>query len=297
MNRLHQPMGSTARRSATLRATSEPRWLQFLLLGIVSAFLFFFLVLPLLTVFIGAFSEGLGPALAAFHDPDCFKAIELTLLTASIAVPLNTAFGLAAAWSISRFHFPGRALLIVLIDLPLWVSPVIGGLVFILLFGRNSALWPWLDAHNLQIVFALPGIVLGTTFVTFPFVARNVIPLMESLGQAEEEAALSLGARGWQVFFLITIPKVKWALIYGIILCNARAMGEFGAVSVLSGHIGGRTNTMPLHIQVLYDDSLFAASFAVAGLLSLLALVTLGIKTFIEWRAAHELRLSQQTTA
>ena len=294
MNSLHQQLvGAGKRRSA--RATAEPPWLRALLLAATGAFLLFFLVLPLGTVFAEALSKGWGVALGAFKDPACQAAIRLTLLTAAIAVPLNTAFGLAAAWAITHFRFPGRNLLLILIDLPLWVSPVIGGMVYVLLFGRQGPLWTFMDAHDLRVVFALPGIVLGTTFVTFPFVARNLIPLMESQGHAEEEAALSLGARGWQVFWRITLPKVKWGLLYGVILCNARSMGEFGAVSVLSGHIRGKTNTMPLHIEILYNEYQFAAAFAVAALLTLLAVATLGLKAAVEWRARHQHLLSQQS--
>ena len=276
------------------RATAEPAWVKGLLLAILFLFLGLFLVLPMATVFLEACSRGWPVVAAALREDACRKAIELTLLTAAIAVPLNTLFGLAAAWSIAQFRFPGRNLLLILIDLPLWVSPVIGGLIYVLLFGRQGFAGPWLADHGIRIVFALPGIVLGTTFVTFPYVARNVIPLMETQGRAEEEAALSLGARGWQVFVRITLPKVKWALLYGVILCNARAMGEFGAVSVLSGHIRGRTNTLPLHVEILYNEYQFAAAFAVAMLLSLLALVTLVLKSAIEWRARQQFALSQQ---
>ena len=276
------------------RATAEPAWVKGILLAILFLFLGLFLVLPMATVFLEACSRGWPVVAAALREDACRKAIELTLLTAAIAVPLNTLFGLAAAWSIAQFRFPGRNLLLILIDLPLWVSPVIGGLIYVLLFGRQGFAGPWLADHGIRIVFALPGIVLGTTFVTFPYVARNVIPLMETQGRAEEEAALSLGARGWQVFVRITLPKVKWALLYGVILCNARAMGEFGAVSVLSGHIRGRTNTLPLHVEILYNEYQFAAAFAVAMLLSLLALVTLLLKSVIEWRARQQFALSQQ---
>jgi sulfate transport system permease protein len=276
------------------RATAEPAWVKGLLLAVLFLFLGLFLVLPMATVFLEACSRGWPVVAAALREDACRKAVELTLLTAAIAVPLNTLFGLAAAWAIAQFRFPGRNLLLILIDLPLWVSPVIGGLIYVLLFGRQGFAGPWLADHGIRIVFALPGIVLGTTFVTFPYVARNVIPLMETQGRAEEEAALSLGARGWQVFLRVTLPKVKWALLYGVILCNARAMGEFGAVSVLSGHIRGRTNTLPLHVEILYNEYQFAAAFAVAALLSLLALVTLALKSAIEWRARQQFALSQQ---
>ncbi|MDE1169944.1 MAG: sulfate ABC transporter permease subunit CysW [Verrucomicrobium sp.] len=270
------------------RATADAPPVRALLLAVTAAFLLLFLVVPLGEVFAEAFAQGPGVAWAALRDPDCRAAIGLTLLTAAIAVPLNTAFGIAAAWALTRYRFPGRRVLSVLIDLPLWVSPVIGGLVYVLLFGRHGFLWPWLDAHGIRIVFALPGIVLGTTFVTVPFVARSLIPLMESQGVTEEEAAYSLGAGGWQILRRITLPKVKWALLYGVILCNARAMGEFGAVSVLSGHIRGLTNTLPLHIEVLYNDYQYAAAFAAASLLCLLALVTLALKTAVEWGARRQ---------
>lgn len=277
-------------------ARTEPVWIRATLITITFAFLGVFILWPLLTVFHEGFSKGFDFYIETFKDPITIKSIELTLLTAAIAVPLNTIFGLAAAWALTRFKFRGRQLLIALIDLPLWVSPVIGGLIYILLFGRQGTLGPWLMDHNIQIVFALPGIVLATTFVTFPFVARSLIPLMEAQGHAEEEAALTLGANGWQVFFRITLPKVKWGLLYGIILCNARAMGEFGAVSVVSGHIRGKTNTMPLHIEILYNEYQFAAAFAVASLLSLLALITLFLKTYSESRTAQQLREAQELT-
>ena len=295
MNSLHEQLGAQARPRQNRRATAEPAWLKGTLIAILFLFVAFFLILPMTTVFLEAFSKGAGVVLDTFRDDATLKAIELTLIVAAIAVPLNTVFGLAAAWSIAQFRFPGRNLLLILIDLPLWVSPVIGGLIYVLLFGRQGWLGPWLGDHDIKIIFALPGIVLGTTFVTFPFVARNLIPLMETQGKAEEEAALSLGAHGWQVFWRVTLPKVKWALIYGVILCNARAMGEFGAVSVVSGHIRGQTNTMPLHVEILYNEYHFAAAFAVAALLSLLAVFTLGIKTFVEWRAARQQLASQET--
>jgi len=292
VNSLHEQIGTRPRQNR--RATAEPAWLKGTLIAILFLFVAFFLILPMSTVFLEAFSKGTGVILDTFRDDATLKAIELTLIVAAIAVPLNTIFGLAAAWSIAQFRFPGRNLLLILIDLPLWVSPVIGGLIYVLLFGRQGWLGPWLSDHNIKIIFALPGIVLGTTFVTFPFVARNLIPLMETQGKAEEEAALSLGAHGWQVFWRVTLPKVKWALIYGVILCNARAMGEFGAVSVVSGHIRGQTNTMPLHVEILYNEYHFAAAFAVAALLSVLAVITLGIKTLVEWRAARQQLASQE---
>jgi sulfate transport system permease protein len=271
-------------------ATSESRWVQWILIGLMLLFFALLLVLPLACVFVEAFAKGVDAYFVAFEDPATQHSIRLTLLVAAIAVPLNTIFGLAAAWAIARFRFPGRTFLTNLIDLPLWVSPVIGGLVYVLLFGAQGPFAPWLEANHLRIIFNTPGIVLATIFVTFPFVARGLIPLMQAQGQAEEEAALTLGASGWQTFFRITLPKIKWGLIYGMILCNARAMGEFGAVSVVSGHIRGRTNTMPLQVEILYNEYAFAAAFAVASALSLLALATLGLKTLIEWQAHRQLR-------
>lgn len=272
------------------RATTDPLPIRILLTGITIAFFALFLFLPLVVVFQEAFSKGVAVFASTFRDPFTLHAIGLTLLVAAIAVPLNTAFGLAAAWSVTRYRFTGRSFLITLIDLPLWVSPVIGGLIYVLVFGAQGWLGPWLRENDIRIIFAVPGIVLATVFVTFPFVARGLIPLMQAQGIHEEEAALTLGANGWQIFTKITVPKIKWGLLYGVILCNARAMGEFGAVSVVSGHIRGRTNTMPLHIEILYNEYQFAAAFAVASLLALLALVTLFIKTYAEWRAARQLR-------
>jgi sulfate transport system permease protein len=258
------------------------------LIGITLFFFASFLLLPLVAVFVEGFRKGVDAYFAALSDPISLAAIKLTLVTAAIAVPANTIFGVIAAWAISRFEFKGKQLLTTLIDLPLWVSPVIGGLIYVLLFGSHGVLWPFLKEHNIKIIFATPGIVLATIFVTFPFVARCLIPLMQAQGVAEEEAAITLGARGWQVFRYVTLPKIKWGLLYGIILCNARAMGEFGAVSVVSGHIRGQTNTIPLHIEILYNEYAFAASFALATVLSLLALVTLGLKGVIEWRARQQ---------
>lgn len=273
-------------------ATTEAPWLQTLLIIVAASFMALFLLAPLVLVFKEAFSKGLATYWGAFEDSATQHAIWLTFITAAIAVPLNTIFGIAAAWAIARFHFPGKRLLTSLIDLPLWVSPVIGGLIYTLIFGAQGYFGPWLIDHDIKIIFAIPGIVIATTFVTFPFVARGLIPLMEAQGKAEEEAALTLGANGWQVFFHITLPKIKWGLLYGMILCNARAMGEFGAVSVVSGHIRGQTNTVPLHIEILYNEYQFAASFAVASLLSLLALLTLVLKSYTEWRAAQNLKLA-----
>jgi sulfate transport system permease protein len=263
---------------------SEPAAVRAALIGIALLFLAFFLVLPLLVVFVEAFREGIRVYFAALSEPEALAAIRLTLLTAAIAVPMNTAFGLAAAWSITKFRFPGRSLLLTLIDLPFSVSPVVAGLVYVLLFGLQGLFGEWLTAHGIKIIFAVPGIVLATLFVTLPFVARELIPLMDSQGTTQEEAAIVLGANGWKTFRRVTLPSIKWGLLYGVLLCNGRAIGEFGAVAVVSGHIIGLTNTMPLHIEVLYNDYAFAASFAVASLLTLMALVTLGIKTVLEWR-------------
>ena len=274
---------------ATRRAaTTEPRWVRALLIVVALGFVGLFLVVPLAAVFFQAFSEGWRVYVAALTEREARSAIYMTLLAAGISVPMCTGFGLAAAWAIGKFKFVGRNLLITLIDLPFSVSPVIAGLIFVLLFGRNGYLGAWLEAHNLKIIYAMPGIVLATMFVTFPFVARELIPLMESQGTEEEEAARVLGASGWQTFWRITLPNIKWALLYGIILANARAMGEFGAVSVVSGHIRGETNTMPLHVEILYNEYRFAAAFAVASLLAFLALVTLIVKTWLEWLAVRQ---------
>jgi sulfate transport system permease protein len=254
------------------------------LIAIALLFLGFVLVLPLILVFVEAFRQGGRLYLAALTEPEALAAIRLTVLTAAICVPLNTAFGLAAAWAITKFEFPGKSLLLTLIDLPFSVSPVVAGLVYVLLFGLQGLFGPWLAGHGVKIIFALPGIVLATLFVTLPFVARELIPLMDSQGTTQEEAALMLGANGWQTFRRVTLPNIKWGLLYGVLLCNGRAIGEFGAVAVVSGHIIGLTNTMPLHIEVLYNDYAFAASFAVASLLTLMALLTLGTKTVLEWR-------------
>jgi sulfate/thiosulfate transport system permease protein len=254
------------------------------LIAIALLFLAFFLVLPLVVVFVEAFGEGVRLYFAALSEPEALAAIRLTVLTAAIAVPLNTLFGLAAAWSITKFRFAGRTLLLTLIDLPFSVSPVVAGLVYVLLFGLQGLFGEWLAANGIKIIFAVPGIVLATLFVTLPFVARELIPLMDAQGTTQEEAAIVLGASGWKTFLRVTLPNIKWGLLYGVLLCNGRAIGEFGAVAVVSGHIIGLTNTMPLHIEVLYNDYAFAASFAVASLLTLMALVTLGIKTVLEWR-------------
>jgi sulfate/thiosulfate transport system permease protein len=266
---------------------TEPRLVRVLLIGTAIGFLGLFVVLPILTVFIEAFAQGVGTYLAKIQEPDAIAAIKLTLLTAAIAVPLNTIFGVAAAWLISKYRFPGKSLLITLIDLPFSVSPVVSGLIYVLVFGTRGVLGPWLEEHNIEIIFATPGIILATIFVTFPFVAREVLPLMQDQGNDEEEAALTLGAGGWRIFFQVTLPKIKWGVLYGVILCNARAMGEFGAVSVVSGHIRGMTNTMPLQVEILYNEYDSVGAFAIASLLTLLALVTLVLKKIIEGKQVH----------
>ena len=263
------------------------RGLRFALLAIGLAYFALFLIVPLVSVFAQALSNGIATYAAAIVEPDALAAIRLTLLVAVIAVPLNTVFGIAAAWAITKFEFRGKTILITLIDLPFSVSPVVAGLTYVLLFGAQGWLGPWLQAHDIRIVFAVPGIVLATVFVTFPFVARELIPLMAEQGREEEEAAISLGASGWQTFRRVTLPNIRWGLLYGVLLCNARAMGEFGAVSVVSGHIRGLTNTMPLHVEILYNEYNFVGAFAVASLLALLALVTLVLKTILEWRFDH----------
>ena len=266
-------------------ATREPVWVKWTLISISLAFFGFFLLLPLFAVFTEALRKGWDVYWAALIEPDAVSAIKLTLIAAAIAVPLNLVFGVTAAWSIAKFQFRGKQFLITLIDLPFSVSPVVAGLIYVLIFGAQGWVGPWLIDHNIKVLFAVPGIVLATVFVTFPFIARELIPLMEAQGKDEEEASIVLGASGWQTFWYVTLPNIKWGLIYGVILCNARAMGEFGAVSVVSGHIRGETNTMPLHVEILYNEYQFAAAFAVASLLALLALVTLAVKTFVEWRA------------
>ncbi len=270
--------------SAAARATAEPAVVRRLLIGVALVFLSLFLLLPLATVFLQAFERGVAAYFAALTEPVAWAAIKLTLLTAAIVVPLNTVFGVAAAWAIAKFEFRGKSLLITLIDLPFAVSPVIAGLIYVLLFGMRGWLGPWLGAHDIRIIFAVPGIVLATLFVTCPLVARELIPLMQAQGREAEEAAVVLGARGWQTFWRVTLPNIKWGLLYGVILCNARAMGEFGAVSVVSGHIRGLTNTMTLHVEVLYNEYNFAGAFAVASLLALLSLVTLAAKSLVEWK-------------
>jgi len=268
---------------------TEPPWVRRVLTALAVGFLAVFLLLPLAVVFTEALRRGFGPYWTNIVEADAAAAIRLTLLVAVIAVPLNCLFGLAAAWAVTKFQFPGKALLVTLIDLPFSVSPVISGLVFVLLFGAQGFLGPWLQAHDIKIIFTTAGLVLATVFVTFPFVARELIPLMQEQGTDEEETAVTLGAGGWQVFWRVTLPNIKWALLYGVLLCNARAMGEFGAVSVVSGHIRGQTNTMPLHVEILYNEYNFVGAFAVASLLAVLALVTLGLKSLLEWRFGDEL--------
>jgi sulfate transport system permease protein len=269
-------------------ATTEAPWVRWTLIGLALAWLLLFLLLPLAAVFAEALRKGVGAYLEALKEPDAWAAIRLTLITAAITVPLNLVFGVAAAWCISKYEFRGKAFLTTLIDLPFSVSPVVAGLMYVLVFGAQGWLGPWLDSHGIKIVFAVPGIVLATIFVTFPFIARELIPLMQAQGNEEEQAAIVLGASGWQTFWYVTLPNIKWGLIYGVILCNARAMGEFGAVSVVSGHIRGETNTLPLHVEVLYNEYNFTAAFACASLLAGLALVTLAIKTIIELISAED---------
>ncbi|MDD2933871.1 MAG: sulfate ABC transporter permease subunit CysW [Methylotenera sp.] len=271
---------------ARSRATSEPAWVRYLLIFTALSFLTLFLFVPLAAVFTEALRKGFGTYVTALLDPDALSAIKLTFIAAIIAVPLNLVFGVAAAWAIAKFEFKGKSILITLIDLPFAVSPVIAGLIYVLIFGLQGWFGSSLVDNDIKVIFALPGIVLATVFVTFPFVARELIPLMQAQGKDEEEAGLVLGASGWQILWRITLPNVKWGLLYGVILTNARAMGEFGAVSVVSGHIRGMTNTLPLHVEILYNEYNYAAAFAVASLLALLALVTLALKTFVEWKAA-----------
>ena len=270
--------------SRPLTTTTESRAVRFALILAALAFLALFLVLPLIAVFAEGFKSGLGAWKEAVSSPDAISAIRLTLLVAAISVPVNMVFGVAASWAITKFDFPGKSLLITLIDLPFSVSPVVSGLIFVLLFGARGLLGPFLQAHDIKIIFAVPGIILATIFITFPFVARELIPLMQEQGKEDEEAAISLGANGWQTFWHVTLPNIRWGLLYGVLLCNARAMGEFGAVSVVSGHLRGETNTMPLHIEILYNEYDFVGAFAVATLLAGLALVTLVAKTLLEWR-------------
>ena len=269
-------------------SNTEPAWVRVTLIGVALGFMFLFLVLPLAAVFTEALRKGFGAYLEALKEPDAWSAIWLTIVTAAIVVPLNLVFGVAAAWAIAKFEFRGKAFLTTLVDLPFSVSPVVAGLVYVLLFGAHGWIGPWLQAHDIKIIFAVPGIVLATVFVTFPFIARELIPLMQAQGTEEEQAAMVLGATGWQIFWYVTLPNIKWGLVYGVILCNARAMGEFGAVSVVSGHIRGQTNTMPLHVEILYNEYQSVAAFAVASLLALLAVVTLLIKSVVGWQFERE---------
>ncbi|WP_347320794.1 sulfate ABC transporter permease subunit CysW [Rossellomorea sp. RS05] len=270
------------------KGTTDPQWVKWLLITIALLFLGLFLILPLITVFLQAFDKGLDVYMAAITQPEALSAIKLTLLVALISVPMNALFGIAAAWAITKFQFRGKNILITLIDLPFAISPIIAGLIFVLLFGAQGVFGDWLFEHDIKIVFAVPGIILATLFVTVPFVARELIPLMQAQGTSEEEASITLGAGGWKTFLHVTLPNIKWALLYGMILANARAIGEFGAVSVVSGHIRGLTNTMPLHIEILYGEYQFAAAFAVASLMSIMAIITLVIKSFLEWKGQKQ---------
>lgn len=281
-------MATTTNLAVKRVSTTEAAWVRYTLITIALAFLLLFLVLPLAAVFTEALRKGFGAYLDALKEPDAWAAIKLTLITAAIAVPLNLVFGVAAAWCIAKYEFRGKAFLTTLVDLPFSVSPVVAGLIYVLVFGAQGWLGPWLAANGIKIIFAVPGIVLATIFVTFPFIARELIPLMQAQGNEEEQAAIVLGATGWQTFWYVTLPNIKWGLIYGVILCNARAMGEFGAVSVVSGHIRGQTNTMPLHVEILYNEYQSVAAFAVASLLALLAVVTLVIKSVAEWKQERE---------
>lgn len=281
---------------ARSRATSEPAWVRWSLIAVAIGFLSLFLFIPLAAVFVEAFRKGFDMYINAIVEPDAISSMKLTLIAAAIAVPLNLIFGVAAAWAIAKFEFRGKSILITLIDLPFAVSPVIAGLIYVLIFGLQGWFGGWLSDHDFKVIFAIPGIVLATIFVTFPFVARELIPLMQAQGKEEEEAALVLGASGWQILWRITLPNVKWGLLYGVILTNARAMGEFGAVSVVSGHIRGLTNTMPLHVEILYNEYNYSAAFAVASLLAFLALITLALKTFVEWQAARQAIENEKTS-
>jgi len=279
---------------AKSRATSEPTWVRWSLIATTLLFLSLFLFMPLAAVFTEALRKGFDTYISALADTDALSAMKLTFIAALIAVPLNLVFGVAAAWAIAKFEFRGKSILITLIDLPFAVSPVIAGLIYVLIFGLQGSFGHWLADHDLKVIFAIPGIVLATIFVTFPFVARELIPLMQAQGKDEEEAALVLGASGWQILWRVTLPNIKWGLLYGVILTNARAMGEFGAVSVVSGHIRGMTNTLPLHVEILYNEYNYAAAFAVASVLALLALVTLVLKSIVEWYAARSARAIEQ---
>ncbi|UTE72386.1 sulfate ABC transporter permease subunit CysW [Rossellomorea marisflavi] len=284
----HLPIERSTAPVIQARGTTDPQWVKWLLITIALLFLGLFLILPLITVFLQAFDKGLDVYMAAITQPEALSAIRLTLLVAVISVPVNALFGIAAAWAITKFQFRGKNILITLIDLPFAISPIIAGLIFVLLFGAQGVFGDWLFEHDIKIVFAVPGIILATLFVTVPFVARELIPLMQAQGTSEEEASITLGAGGWKTFLHVTLPNIKWALLYGMILANARAIGEFGAVSVVSGHIRGLTNTMPLHIEILYGEYQFAAAFAVASLMSIMAIITLVIKSFLEWKGKKQ---------
>lgn len=283
-----QVVGCCSGSASNTRATTERPIIRWLLISVALAFLSLILVIPLVAVFVKALEGGLSLYWKAITDTDALAAIQLTLLTVVIAIPLNTLFGLAAAWAIAKFNFTGKNFLTTLIDLPFAISPVIAGLIFVFLFGKPSFLWPWLSEQGIKIVFAPPGIVLATIFVTFPFVARELIPLMQAQGTVEEEAALTLGANGWKTFWHVTLPNIKWALLYGVILTSARAVGEFGAVSVVSGHVRGVTNTLPLHVEILYNEYHFVAAFAVASLMTLMGIFTLLVKSFVEWKVKQQ---------
>ncbi len=295
LDKVAQPAGRAASDKRLDTSVLEPRWVRAALIAVALIFLTLFLFIPLAAVFTEALNKGWELYVESILDPDAVSAIKLTLIAAAISVPLNLVFGVAAAWAIAKFEFRGKSILLTLIDLPFSISPVIAGLMYVLLFGASGWFGPWLAEHDIKILFAVPGIVLATVFITFPFVARELIPLMQQQGTEEEEAALVLGASGWSTFWRVTMPNIKWGLLYGVILCNARAMGEFGAVSVVSGHIRGETNTMPLHVEILYNEYNFTAAFAIASLLALLALVTLAIKSFIEWRL-HAARAASTAT-
>jgi len=290
MSRASTPHAPRVAKKAARAGTTESAWVRYTLTGIALGFILLFLVLPLAAVFTEALRKGFGAYLEALKEPDAWSAIRLTLIAAAISVPLNLIFGVSAAWAIAKYEFWGKSVLTTLVDLPFSVSPVVAGLMYVLVFGAQGWLGPWLQANDIKIIFAVPGIVLATVFVTFPFIARELIPLMQAQGNDEEQAAIVLGATGWQTFWHVTLPNIKWGLIYGVILCNARAMGEFGAVSVVSGHIRGQTNTLPLHVEILYNEYQSVAAFAVASLLAILALVTLVIKSVAEWRQQAEIK-------
>ena len=289
---MNSPSSQPLRRARA--GTTEAPWVRYLLITVALLFVLLFLILPLAAVFTEALRKGLGAYLEALREPDAWSAIELTLIAAAISVPLNLVFGVSAAWAIAKYEFRGKSFLTTLVDLPFSVSPVVAGLMYVLLFGAQGWFGPWLQANDIKIIFAMPGIVLATVFVTFPFIARDLIPLMQAQGNDEEQVAIVLGATGWQTFWRVTLPNIKWGLIYGVILCNARAMGEFGAVSVVSGHIRGQTNTLPLHVEILYNEYQSVAAFAVASLLAILALVTLAIKSVAEWRHEAEMKAAAE---